>query len=205
MPVSGADVVLFDLGGVLIDFGGVGPMRQLANIDSDDALWLRWLTCPWVRTFERGHCSPEEFGTGMVEEWGLDISADAYLAAFASWPGGPLPGALELAQEVRDLLPTGCLSNTNTLHWTAHFSQWHLVETLDHCFLSFEMGMVKPDSEIFDEVAGALGTDPSRIVFLDDNTLNVDAASRAGFQAAHVRGVEGAREALLEMGILGTT
>jgi putative hydrolase of the HAD superfamily len=202
VSTSDVDVVLFDLGGVLIDFGGVEPMRELAGIDSDEELWQRWLNCPWVRTFERGHCSPEEFGTGMVEEWALAVSPEEYLTAFASWPGGPLPGAFELAQEVRQLLPTGCLSNTNALHWTAHFSQWRLLDALDHYFLSFEMGMVKPDAEIFGAVATSLGTHPSRIVFLDDNMLNVEAAAQAGFRSGHVRGVEGARIHLIELGIL---
>jgi hypothetical protein len=48
------DLVLFDLGGVLIELGGVAAMMELAGIDTDDELWLRWLSCRWVRTFERG-------------------------------------------------------------------------------------------------------------------------------------------------------
>ena len=35
MPADGIDIVLFDLGGVLVDFGGVGAMRELAGIDND--------------------------------------------------------------------------------------------------------------------------------------------------------------------------
>lgn len=60
------DIVLFDLGGVLIEFGGVEAMRALAGIDSDDELWRRWLTCRWVRSLERGDCSPADFAGGMV-------------------------------------------------------------------------------------------------------------------------------------------
>ena len=48
------DVVLFDLGGVLVDFGGVQAMKELSGITDDDELWHRWLTCRWVREFERG-------------------------------------------------------------------------------------------------------------------------------------------------------
>ena len=58
VPVS---AVVFDLGGVLAEFSGVVTLRELAAIDSDDELWRRWLSCEWVRRFERGQCSPEEF------------------------------------------------------------------------------------------------------------------------------------------------
>jgi hypothetical protein len=38
MSDFGVDAVIFDLGGVLADFGGVGPMRALAGIDTDEEL-----------------------------------------------------------------------------------------------------------------------------------------------------------------------
>src|SRR5262245_60742684 len=117
MPPADVDIVLFDLGGVLFDFGGVAAMKKLAAIDDDDEMWTRWLTCPWVRSFERGDCSVDAFAAGMVEEWNLPIDADAFLTSFRSWLGGPLDGAEELVAETRRILPVGCLSNTNSLHW----------------------------------------------------------------------------------------
>ena len=50
------DVVLFDLGGVLIELGGMGDIAAFANESDEDEIWKRWLTCPWVRRFERGGC-----------------------------------------------------------------------------------------------------------------------------------------------------
>lgn len=202
MPDPVIEAVLFDLGGVLIDFGGVGPMRQLAGIDSDDELWRRWLTCPWVRTFERGQCTAEAFAAGMVGQWELALSPQAFLEAFGSWPGGPLPCALELVGEVRRAVPAGCLSNTNALHWETHFAAWPLLNAFDIRFLSFEMGLVKPDQELFAAVAETLGIPVGRVLFLDDNALNVEAAAQVGFSARRVQGVEQARAALVGAGLL---
>jgi HAD superfamily hydrolase (TIGR01509 family) len=199
---SQIDVVLFDLGGVLVDFGGVGPMRELTGIATDEELWQRWLTSPWVRKFERGHCSPEDFATGIVKEWGLDISPDPYLIEFQSWPAGPLAGADLLLDDVQRSLPVGCLSNTNALQWSSHFAEWPILNAFDFSFLSFEMGMVKPDRELFEQVTKALATPPGRILFLDDNSLNVEAAIRCGFASLHVRGVQEARSALVDLGVL---
>jgi putative hydrolase of the HAD superfamily len=194
-------VVLFDLGGVLIDFGGIGPMGQLSGIADEDEVWRRWLTCRWVRDFERGRCSPEDFAAGVVEEWGLPIEPADYLVEFSSWIGEVLPGGAELVAEVQGVVPVGCLSNSNAEHW-AHRDRWPFLDELDHRFLSFQLGALKPDREVFDLVAEQLGLAPGQILFLDDNQLNVDGAEAAGFRAARVRGPAEARAALVETGVL---
>jgi glucose-1-phosphatase len=197
------DVVLFDLGGVLIEFGGVGPMKALAGIESDDELWRRWLTCRWVRSFERGHCSEEDFATGVIDDWSLPLDPRAFLDAFRSWPGGPLPGADTLLRDVQCSVPAGCLSNTNALHWHDNFARWPILDAFDFRFLSFELGHVKPDRALFDHVAQLLPSEPIRVLFLDDNEVNVDGAVAAGFTARQVRGVDEARAALVATGVLG--
>jgi glucose-1-phosphatase len=202
MTSRDVEIVLFDLGGVLYDPGGVGPMRELTGIGSDEDLWGRWLTCRWVRSYERGHCTAAEFAAGVVEDWNLDLSPNDFLAAFGSWPRGPFDGADTLLGEVRTVASVGCLSNTNPLHWDTHFTRWPLLHELDFRFLSFELGMVKPDPEIFAAVAAQLPAPPARVLFLDDNLVNVDAAAEAGFVARHTRGVEAAREILVTLGIL---
>lgn len=57
MATGPVDIVLFDLGGVLIELGGVSALQEMAGIASDDQVWQRWLTSPWVRNFENGRCS----------------------------------------------------------------------------------------------------------------------------------------------------
>ncbi|HTU38577.1 MAG TPA: HAD-IA family hydrolase [Acidimicrobiales bacterium] len=196
------DFVLFDLGGVLIDPGGVGQMRELSGLPSDDDVWARWLSCRWVRAFEAGRCSPEEFAAGVVSDWELDLEPDAFLDEFAGWPGLPYPGALELVSAVAAQVPIGYLSNTNALQWNANFEEIPVTRAFGYRFLSFQLGLVKPDREIFDAVAAALPVPRERVLFLDDNLVNVEAALAAGFAASHVRGVDGATDALVGAGVL---
>lgn len=198
------DIVLFDLGGVLIELSGVGAMRELAGLGSDDELWRRWLTCPWVRAFERGDCSPAEFAAGMVSEWELSVTPEVFLDGFRGWPVGPLPGAEALVARVAEVVAVGCLSNTNALHTEERFSRWPIFDAFEPRFLSHELGVLKPDRVLFDRVARLVGSPPSRILFLDDNLINVDGAIAAGFAAVHVRGVTEAERALEAVGILDT-
>lgn len=196
------EMVLFDLGGVLVELQGVSEMRELTSLTTDEELWRDWLACPWVRAFESGACSPDEFARGVVDTWGLPISAEDYLKRFEAWPTGPLVGAEELVAEVIGMVPAGCFSNTNFLHWDACFSRWPLVELFERRFLSFELGLLKPDVEAFEKVATLVGRSPGQVLFLDDNQLNVDGAREAGFWAERVRGPGEARSALVAAGVL---
>ncbi len=197
---SGAyDIVLFDLGGVLVQLGGVPQMQTLTGIEREDELWRRWLCCPWVRSFERGRCSSDHFAAGVIDEWGLDIAAGEFLARFRAWPEELFDGAVELVEEVAGLCRVGCLSNTNELHWDVMDSRWGLADHFEELFLSYRLDLVKPDREIFVHVAAALGLAPDRILFLDDNPANVDQARSGGpgggARAGHRTGPDRARRA----------
>lgn len=197
------DLVLFDLGGVLIEVAGVRAMLELTGIASEEELWRRWLTCRWVRRFESGRCSEADFAAGVVADWQLELSPAAFLAAFQDWPTGPLPGAAELVAQTRASVATGCFSNTNALHWHDHIAAWPLAGLFDHRFLSFELGLLKPDTAAFAQVAELLEVPAERVLFLDDNAVNVAGAAAAGFQAARAAGVHEARQRLAEAAVLG--
>lgn len=64
------------------------------------------------------------------------------------------------------------------------------------------MGKLKPDREVFAHVAQTLRCEPSAILFLDDQPLNVHAALAAGVRAVRVSGVQEAEPALTELGVL---
>ena len=55
------EIVLFDLGGVLIELGGMAEMSVFSREDEESELWRRWLECPWVRRFETGQCDADVF------------------------------------------------------------------------------------------------------------------------------------------------
>jgi glucose-1-phosphatase len=196
------EFVLFDLGGVLIELGGVASLQELTEAVSDETMWHRWLTSPWVGRFERGECSESEFSTGFVEEWQLDMSPQRFLDIFRDWPIGPYPGTAELLVEVQQSVPIGCLSNTNSMHWTYQTSQWPLLDLFDFRFLSFELGLVKPDAAIFQAVADQLPVRREHILYFDDVDLNAEAAHSFGFRSEHVRGIDEVRTVLLDIGLL---
>jgi HAD superfamily hydrolase (TIGR01509 family) len=194
--------VLFDLGGVLVRLGDRGPMAGLAPPLDHGAFWARWLASPWVRAYERGQCGDHDFAVGVVAEWDLKATPAEFLAAFARWPEGLFDGAAALVDAVRKMLPVGCLSNSNPVHWSMFTSAWGLDDLFDLHLLSHQLGAVKPDPELFASAVAVLDLPPPSVVFLDDNQQNVDAADQAGITAFRVCGPDEAAEALRQLGIL---
>ncbi len=199
-PEAGVALVLFDLSGVLVDFRGAHALGELIGLP-EDQVWPRWLRSPWMRRFDAGACDEPQFSAGVVEEWGLALTPAEFLAAFSTWMVGPYPAAEALVRRVGRQVTVGCLSNMNPLHWR-DLAGWDLTKAFDHRFISCELGLVKPDREFYDHATQSAGVEPGRVLFLDDNLINVEAAQAAGLQAAQVRGVAEAETALAARGLL---
>ncbi|MDA8197669.1 MAG: HAD-IA family hydrolase [Actinomycetota bacterium] len=195
-------IVFFDLGGVLGDFGGIGNLHQISNLKDDAELWRRWLSSPSVREFESGRSTLDRFVVDIAKEWDFSITPQEFKAEFLTWVNGPMEGALELLQEVKQRVEIGCMSNTNEPHWINTISHWDFVALFDYPVLSFQVGMLKPDREIFEYLSTVSGRSPNEIIFLDDNQINVDAAIEAEISAFQVNGVEGCKKVLRDLGII---
>ena len=138
----------------------------------------------------------------MVEEFDLEMTAGDILEIFAAWPRGLMPGAAELVSSLATGLQRACLSNTNELHWREQRDAENIQSLFEMRFLSFELGLVKPDREIFEFVLRASGIPGESILFLDDNAINVDGALDAGLDAHRAVGVAEARSILEERGLV---
>ncbi len=192
----GPDAIVFDLGGVLMDFGGLRRLAELSGEDDGPALRSRWVGSSWAQAFERGECDADAFGAGVVRDWGLDLTPAEFVDDFARWSAGPSAGSVELVESLSGIVPMACVSNTNPAHWQRHLDRWGVVDHFDWTFVSHELGMLKPDPALFHHVIRTIGMTPDRLLFLDDVDEHVEAARRAGMRAERTRGVGEVRDAL---------
>jgi len=196
-------VVLFDLGGGLVEVAGASQTIAWAGLDSHQALFGHLLGSAAFREFEMGRRSPESFARAMCAELRLPVGPAAFRADFAGWPNRVLPGAAELVAALPGDLVVACLSNNNAVHWPRLSGELGLGRWFAQQFLSHHLGLIKPDPAIYQHVIRALGAPPDAILFLDDNPANVRAALAQGIDARRVLGVADARLALRSAGLLG--
>jgi HAD superfamily hydrolase (TIGR01509 family) len=67
-------------------------------------------------------------------------------------------------------------------------------------FISYELGVRKPDAEAFVAVADLMAVEPSAVLFFDDSIENVEGAESAGMQAELVESTDDLRRALRQVG-----
>ena len=140
---------------------------------------------PAFEAFQAGDLHAAPFLAALAAHLGLASRADAEAVHHAILDEA-YPGTEALVQELHAAgIATGCLSNTNALHWRrmAHSGEFPGIEALDHKFASHELQLQKPEPAIFRAVERATGRHPASIVFFDDGLHNVAGALACGWRA----------------------
>ena len=134
-----------------------------------------------MRRFETGGVDRDEFAAAIVGEFGLPVAADEFIAAFTCWPRALFPGATDAARRAEAAhFALASVSNTNDDPLAARFAtNGRSTGTSITTFRRTASAALKPDAEYFEHVLDALGAAAARVLFVDDNAINVDAAARA--------------------------
>ena len=195
-------VILFDLGGVLLELRD--PISTF-GLDIDASEFLRtWIMSPSVRALESGQINGKNFAQRIVAEMELPMDWQELLRRFDSWPAKIYPRAIDLIDRIPSTFACAILSNTNAVHWERIDVPGNFGDRFDRYFLSYESGLLKPDRESFLQVSAGYGCHPEEILFFDDNPVNVAAAENESINAVCVQGAEELETALINNGIVGT-
>ncbi len=194
-------LVMFDLGGVLADIGD--PANQMSLEMSTAEFWQTWLTSPTLRAFETGAIDADEFLARFPPELGLSDSAGAFHQRLMRWWLPLRTGVDALLDRLSRRVQLALLSNTNAFHWPMVSEQSSSFHRFDHVFLSYEVGLCKPDPEVFRHVLEEVRVRADEILFLDDSEANVEAARSSGIVAERVQRFEDIAAALTANGLDG--
>ncbi len=198
LTLPSSPVLLFDLGGVLVESTGRSALKRLLPHLAEDRIMERWLRSPSVIRFESGRTEPQAFAREFLAEWELGIGDAAFLDDFAAWVTGFYEGATALVESLRPRHRVGCLSNTNVLHWERLAQARSL---FDYCFASHVTGFMKPDPKAYTHALEELRVPAGDVYFFDDLAPNVEAAREAGINAYQVSGLPALAARLREEGL----
>ena len=201
MKSNSIKAVLFDLGGVIIQFQKTGYFAQMLKESNDPNAMKKWLACDTLQAYEKGEIDRHKFARGIIEHFELHTHPDKFLATFLDWPQNIFPGSQAIVANIQNHIRVGCLSNTSEFHWDNQKSSTILKNMFKLRFLSFELGLLKPCSAIYRKVAKQLDCTPESILFFDDNKQNIDSAKVVGFEAYLVRGISEAQVIIRERGL----
>ena len=112
--------------------------------------------------------------------------ADEFIADQWDWYCGKLDAELHaFARSLRPRLRTAILSNSADGARREEQARYAFESDFDPIIYSHEVGLAKPDPEIFELTLTMIGVAPEETIFIDDKQGHVDAASRLGMHAIH--------------------
>lgn len=203
MPSPKPQALLFDLGGVLVDFDFGRALQVWApySAKSLDELKLAFTFDVPYQQHERGEISAAQYFDYLARHLQLSASPAEMERGWNSIFKGEFAQTRAMVQTMRQHLPCLALSNTNALHMATCGALYpEVVGAFDRIFTSHEMGMRKPERAAFEHISQATGIEAGDILFFDDLLENVQAAADAGLQAVQVRSPEDVRQALTAHG-----
>lgn len=178
-------LLLFDLGGVLVELGeSLFPSSWI--LDGGKFELEDWFSSQTAIKFETGKISKYKFIDELKRDLNIKASTDQVLAAFTRWPQGLFPGTNDLLAELRVDYELAVLSNTNQIHEPILLNDFGLQDKFDYIFFSHLISCSKPNPQAFNHVLKALDLEPSEVLFFDDRWVNVQAAQNLGIRSFEV-------------------
>lgn len=208
------DAVVFDIGGVLINFEfdrafraasaavGIPPQEIRARLfgKGDFSHWDREMD---VVAFECGRISDREFHLRVEKILNSRIPYEHFCAAWNGIFTGQIESTLTLMNELRQRpdVKVGVLSNTNSLHFNHLRRSMTVFDEMDHVYVSHEIGCRKPDAESYLHVLKEMDVAPERSVFVDDLPENIAAAQKVGMKTVHATDPKAVHAGLAALGL----
>jgi 2-haloacid dehalogenase len=180
--------VVFDLGGVLIDWNPRYLYRKL--FAGDEAAMERFLA--EIATFDWNH--QQDAGRSIAEGIALLIErhpdqADlisAYRDRWLEMIGGVFEGTVEILSRLRGKgVPLFALTNWSAETFPIAQANFDFLSWFDGVVVSGVEKVAKPDPRIYATLIERYKLDPARTIFIDDQPRNITAAAEAGLIALH--------------------
>ncbi|WP_177497740.1 HAD family hydrolase [Pseudomonas sp. Hp2] len=197
------DTVVFDLGGVLIDWDPRHLYRQL--FDDHDAMerFLADICSPqWNLQQDAGRPWRE----AVAELSARHPAHAALIAAYhARWPemlAGEIPGSVAILHELHERgLRLYALTNWSHETFPVARERFPFLRWFEGILVSGEERLIKPDPAIFRLLLSRYGIAPQRAVFIDDAPHNVAGAAAEGLHAVRFRDAAQLRRDLVALGL----
>ncbi len=181
---------LFDFGNVIvnIDFQRMNQaFQELLGADFD-RIYTQLKDHNFFEQVESSDWSAKDMAN-FVNQFGVSVSPDEIKQAWNALLLDIPDNRLRLLEVLSSKHSIAMLSNTNRVHIEELFSRFEqnygfnpITTYFTHLFLSYKMGYIKPQNEIYQLVLDELKLDADEILFFDDLEQNIKAASNMGMQ-----------------------
>ena len=183
MTDSSVQAVVFDLGGVLIDWDPRYLYRHIFDSEEEMEAFLSTVCTPeWNAELDRGRSFEEMVELLCSEHPERRDHIEAYHLRWDEMLGESFEGSVRILRDLHSAgYPLYALTNWSAQTFHIARERYGFLSLFEQIVVSGEAGLVKPDPRIYDLLVERTGLDPCRTVFVDDRAENVRAAKKRGF------------------------
>ena len=196
--------VVFDLGGVLIDWDPRHLYRQLFDDpDEMEAFLAEVTTAEWNAHQDAGRPWAEAIEILVAEHPERRELIEAFHRRWPEMLAGEIPGTVDVLTALR---ATGirlvALTNWSAETFPVARERFDFLAWFEGIVVSGEVGVNKPDPRIFEHLLERFGIEPAEALFIDDSPANIDTATALGFRAIRFTDAAALRRELIRLELL---
>ena len=196
--------VVFDLGGVLVDWDPRYMYRQLFDDpDEMESFLAEVTTAEWNAHQDAGRPWAEAVELLVAEHPQRRELIEAYRRRWPEMLAGEIPGTVDVLADLRAAgVRLLALSNWSAETFPVAREQFEFLAWFEEIVISGEVGVNKPDRRIFEHLMEHFDIEPRAALFIDDSSANVEAAEELGFGAILFTDAGALRRELVRLGLL---
>jgi 2-haloacid dehalogenase len=198
------ETVIFDLGGVLIDWNPRYLYRKILK-DEDQISWFLEHICTseWNDQQDAGRSFDEAIKELVQQHPEWEEAITAWGSRWQETIKGPIHETVEILRRIKNDGKHRLYALTN---WSAETFPWAL-ENFE--FLHWFEGIVvsgvektrKPKADFYDILLNRYRIDPAKALFIDDNIKNIDGARALGIRTIHFENPKKLQDSLTRLGV----
>jgi len=198
--------VVFDLGGVLIDWDPRYLYRQLLPEGEVEAFLDEIGFAAWNHAQDAGGTWSDAVAAHVARHPHRRELIEAYPQRFLETLGGPIQGTVAILEELHARgVPLLALTNWSAETFRIARREFDFLDLFDAIVVSGEERVAKPDPRIFQILLDRHGLDAAHTIVIDDAPANVTAAREVGLVAIRYESPSSLREQLVAAGLLLAT
>lgn len=200
----GARIIVFDIGGVLIDWNPAFLYRQLIPDEAGVAEFLKEIcNGAWNEQFDAGRPFADGIAELVLRHPEKAELIEAYWHRWHEMLGGEVPGTVRILERLKAArVPVHAISNWSAETFPRAQERFPFLGHFDILIVSGREKLVKPGSEIFRLFLERAGVAAGDCLFIDDNPANIATAAALGFQTELFRTADALEQRLVGLGLL---
>ena len=195
--------IVLDVGRVLIHWDPEIPYKRLIPDAAERQYFLSEICSPaWNLEQDRGRSFAEAEQVLVAEHPVYEPLIRAYRAHWMEMIPNPILGSMEIMAELIDGgADVTLLTNFSQETFPLAQTRFPTLSRARGVTVSGEIGLLKPDLEIYRHHHESFGLDPAATIFFDDSPKNVEGAQAAGWQSFLFTSSEQMRQDLQGLGV----